>query len=33
MTSGTKVHYKSTLDAATQIVANEGIKGLFRGAG
>jgi len=33
MTSGTKVHYKSGLDAATQIVANEGIKGLFKGGG
>src|SRR5258708_10565092 len=33
MTSGTKAHYKSGLDAATQIVANEGIKGLFRGGG
>ncbi|EPQ51136.1 ATP ADP antiporter [Gloeophyllum trabeum ATCC 11539] len=33
MTSGTKVHYKSTVDAFRQIVAKEGAKALFSGAG
>jgi hypothetical protein len=33
MTSGAKVHYKSMFDAASQIVAAEGVKSLFKGAG
>ncbi|TRM60208.1 mitochondrial carrier domain-containing protein [Schizophyllum amplum] len=33
MTSGSKVHYKSMFDAASQIVAKEGIPSLFKGAG
>ncbi|ODN78011.1 ADP,ATP carrier protein 2, mitochondrial [Cryptococcus amylolentus CBS 6039] len=33
MTSGGTVHYKSMFDAASQIVAKEGIKSLFKGAG
>lgn len=33
MTSGEAVKYKNTLDAARQIVAKEGIKSLFKGAG
>ncbi|KAL0256972.1 ADP/ATP carrier protein [Diplodia seriata] len=33
MTSGEAVKYKSSLDAAKQIVANEGFKSLFKGAG
>ncbi|CAK5264664.1 unnamed protein product [Mycena citricolor] len=33
MTSGTGVHYKSTLDAARQIMVGEGPKALFKGAG
>ncbi|THG95585.1 hypothetical protein EW026_g6093 [Hermanssonia centrifuga] len=33
MTSGEKVHYKSWLDAGKQIVAKEGTKALFAGAG
>jgi len=33
MTSGEAVKYKSSLDAAKQIVAKEGIKSLFKGAG
>lgn len=33
MTSGAKVHYKSMFDAGRQIVAAEGVKSLFKGAG
>jgi len=33
MTSGSAVHYKSMMDAASQIVAKEGTKSLFKGAG
>lgn len=33
MTSGSKVHYKSMFDAGAQIVAKEGTKSLFKGAG
>merc|ERR1712130_925637 len=33
MTSGEAVKYKSSMDAARQIVANEGVKSLFKGAG
>jgi len=33
MTSGEKVHYKSFIDATRQIVAKEGAKALFNGAG
>lgn len=33
MTSGAKVHYKSMFDAGSQIVAKEGVKSLFKGAG
>merc|ERR1711939_1077245 len=33
MTSGEAVKYKSSLDAASQIVAKEGVKSLFKGAG
>ncbi|KAK4689484.1 hypothetical protein P7C73_g625, partial [Tremellales sp. Uapishka_1] len=33
MTSGAKVHYKSMFDAGSQIVASEGVKSLFKGAG
>lgn len=33
MTSGEKVHYKSTIDAFRQIIANEGVKSLMKGAG
>ncbi|KAB8343269.1 hypothetical protein FH972_022857 [Carpinus fangiana] len=33
MTSGEAVKYKSSLDAARQIVAAEGVKSLFKGAG
>jgi solute carrier family 25 (adenine nucleotide translocator) protein 4/5/6/31 len=33
MTSGTKVHYKSIVDAGTQIISKEGPKSLFKGAG
>ncbi|TFK45353.1 mitochondrial carrier [Heliocybe sulcata] len=33
MTSGTKTHYKNTLDAGRQIMAKEGAKALFSGAG
>jgi solute carrier family 25 (adenine nucleotide translocator) protein 4/5/6/31 len=33
MTSGGTVHYKSMFDAANQIVAKEGTKSLFKGAG
>jgi len=33
MTSGEKVHYKSMADAARQIIAAEGVKSLFHGAG
>jgi len=33
MTSGEAVKYKSTLDAATQIIAKEGVRSLFKGAG
>lgn len=33
MTSGGTVHYKSMFDAGSQIIAKEGIKSLFKGAG
>jgi hypothetical protein len=33
MTSGGAVHYKSMMDAGSQIVAKEGIRSLFKGAG
>lgn len=33
MTSGEAVKYKSSLDAAKQIIAKEGVKSLFKGAG
>lgn len=33
MTSGTKQHYKSILDAGRQIMQKEGPKSLFKGAG
>ena len=33
MTSGEKVKYKSSLDCGLQIVKNEGISSLFKGAG
>ena len=33
MTSGEAVKYKNSLDAARQIVAKEGVKSLFKGAG
>jgi hypothetical protein len=33
MTSGAKVHYKSMFDAGSQIIAKEGTKSLFKGAG
>jgi solute carrier family 25 (adenine nucleotide translocator) protein 4/5/6/31 len=33
MTSGAKVHYKSMFDAGRQIIAAEGVKSLFKGAG
>merc|ERR1712050_466317 len=33
MTSGEAVKYKSSLDAASQIIAKEGTKSLFKGAG
>lgn len=33
MTSGGNVHYKGTWDAWSQIVAKEGTRSLFKGAG
>ena len=33
MTSGAGVHYKSMFDAGSQIIAKEGVKSLFKGAG
>jgi len=33
MTSGEKVRYKSFIDAGRQIMAKEGVKSLFAGAG
>ena len=33
MTSGGAVHYKSMFDAGSQIIAKEGTKSLFKGAG
>ena len=33
MTSGAGVHYKSMFDAGSQIIAKEGTKSLFKGAG
>ena len=33
MTSGTGIHYKSVADAFTQIVAKDGVRSLFKGAG
>ena len=33
MTSGAAVHYKSMFDAGSQIIAEEGPKSLFKGAG
>ncbi|CED84778.1 eukaryotic adp atp carrier [Phaffia rhodozyma] len=33
MTSGSTTHYKSMIDAGSQIIAAEGVKSLFKGAG
>jgi len=33
MTSGGAVHYKSMIDAGSQIIAKEGVRSLFKGAG
>lgn len=33
MTSGTALHYKSSLAAFKQIIAEEGVRSLFKGAG
>ena len=33
MTSGSTTHYKSMFDAGSQIIAKEGTKSLFKGAG
>ena len=33
MTSGSGVKYKSEFDAASQIIAKEGVRSLFKGAG
>jgi hypothetical protein len=33
MTSGAKVHYANMMDAGRQIIAAEGVKSLFKGAG
>lgn len=33
MTSGEAVKYKSSIDAASKIIANEGVRSLFKGAG
>jgi len=33
MTSGSGVNYKSMFDAGSQIIAKEGVKSLFKGAG
>jgi solute carrier family 25 (adenine nucleotide translocator) protein 4/5/6/31 len=33
MTSGSTTHYKSMFDAGSQIIAKEGVKSLFKGAG
>jgi solute carrier family 25 (adenine nucleotide translocator) protein 4/5/6/31 len=33
MTSGGAVHYKSMFDAGSQIIAKEGVRSLFKGAG
>lgn len=33
MTSGAKVHYKGMMDAGSQIIAAEGVRSLFKGAG
>lgn len=33
MTSGSTTHYKNMMDAGSQIVAKEGAKSLFKGAG
>lgn len=33
MTSGGGVHYKNMVDAGSQIIAKEGVKSLFKGAG
>lgn len=33
MTSGAQVHYKGMMDAGSQIIAKEGVKSLFKGAG
>ena len=33
MTSGGTVHYKNMFDAGSQIIAKEGAKSLFKGAG
>jgi len=33
MTSGEKVKYSGSIDCAAQIIKNEGVKSLFKGAG
>lgn len=33
MTSGGTVHYKSIADAGSQIIAKEGVRSLYKGAG
>jgi solute carrier family 25 (adenine nucleotide translocator) protein 4/5/6/31 len=33
MTSGSTVHYKGSIDCGSQIIAKEGVKSLFKGAG
>ena len=33
MTSGSTTHYKSMFDCGSQIIAKEGVKSLFKGAG
>lgn len=33
MTSGSATHYKSMFDCGSQIIAKEGVKSLFKGAG
>ena len=33
MTSGSLVHYKGSFDCGSQIIAKEGVKSLFKGAG
>ena len=33
MTSGSTTHYKSMFDCGSQIIAKEGVRSLFKGAG